>query len=233
MGSSRHGRRGRCGRQAAITLVALKLAGCDGAPEPQTFDVIVQVESDPGAALPGVEVQRQGKLQGQTGEDGSLSLSLAGRPGDSVQLEVRCPEGHEQPDAPLSVALRALSEGSPTPRYEVRCPPLLRSVVVAIRAENGANVPVLYRGQPVARTDAEGAAHLVLKVAPDETVALTLDTSGPEHADLVGDSPELKFTMPTRDEVTVLEYAFERKAKKRRAPKQPDRPVDLSKQPAR
>ena len=224
------GHRGGLMGACVFSVLGALLLGCQPEAPSARFETLLRVESDPGVPLAGAEVVHGGRSLGKTGSDGEVLVVLSGQPGDSVELLVRCPKGYREPPGPVTVSLRPLLPGSPTPRYQQRCPPLLRSVVVAIRAENGHNVPVLYRGREVARTDAQGAAHVALKVPPEETVSLTLDTSGPAHADLLGGSPELQFTMPAQDEIAVLEYAFERKPKKRKPRRKADpRPIDLSK----
>ena len=54
----------------------------------------------------------------------------------------------------------------------------MRRVVVAVRAENGPNLPVTYLGRAVGRTDASGAAHVLLAMHPGDQFSLGLDTSG-------------------------------------------------------
>ena len=51
------------------------------------------------------------------------------------------------PDAPLAITLRTRAEEGRRPEVRVRCAPLVRSVVGAVRAENGPNLPVKYLGK--------------------------------------------------------------------------------------
>jgi hypothetical protein len=186
------------------------LAGCS-ASQAAPFEVIVRVESDPGEPLTGVSIARDGRTLARSDAQGLASLQLQGARGEQVALQVTCPSGHRSPGKPLAVALKPLLDGR-RPEYHVSCPPLLRSVVVAVRAQNGPNLPVRYLGKEIARTDAAGACHALLKVAPGETVTLTLDTSAQESGKLLPHNPELRLTVPERDEVVVFDQTFTRAA---------------------
>jgi hypothetical protein len=199
---------------ACAGLACLLLLGCAVAKAPH-FELAVRVESDPGQPLAGATIVRDGRALAQTDARGVAELRLAGAPGEVVSLAVSCPEGHRAPDKPLSIALKPLAEHGRRPEYRAACLPLLRSVVVAVRAQNGPNLPVKYLGKEIARTDAAGACHALLKVPPGETVTLTLDTSAAEHAKLTPRSPELRLTVPERDELIVFDQSFTRELEKR------------------
>jgi hypothetical protein len=106
------------------------------------------------------------------------------------------------------VLLRPIAERGKRPEYHVLCPPLTRNLVLAVRASNGPNLPVRYLGKEIARTDSAGAAHALLKVSPGDTLTLTLDTS--ENAALMPQQPELKVTVPERDDIVVFDQTFTR-----------------------
>jgi hypothetical protein len=206
---------------------ACALAACTPAQGPR-YDIVVRVESDPGRPLAGTKLMRGGALVGTSDARGAIPLQLAGAAGETVELEAACPAGHRSPDKALRVVLRPLVDRARKPEYHVACPPLLRSLVVSVRAQNGPGLPVKHLGREIARTDAAGAAHALLKVMPEETVTVTLDTSAPEHASLMPQNPELKLTMPARDDVVLFDQTFTRpkvvqKPKRERAPKGPQR----------
>jgi hypothetical protein len=77
-----------------------------------------------------------------------------------------------------------------------------------VRARGGADLPVKHLGREIARTDAEGVAHALLKVAPTEQVTLVLDTSDPAHERLRPKNPEYTLVMRARDEVAVFDQTF-------------------------
>jgi len=84
--------------------------------------------------------------------------------------------------------------------------------VVAVRAEGGANVPVLYLGREIARTDGSGAAHVAFRVASTDAVTLTLDTT--EQPKLRPQHPSMSFHGAERDQLTAFAQKFEAEAAK-------------------
>ncbi len=145
-------------------------------PKAVPFEVQINVTSDPGKALPGALIMAGTKVVGKTDAAGSAKVRFTGKEGDQVELMVKCPADYESPTTPLVVSLRRLAAGSRPPRFEARCPPTLRTVVVGVRAENGPNLPVNVLGRTVARTDASGAALFTLRLKPAEQVQVTLGT---------------------------------------------------------
>jgi len=200
-------------RGAGAALLALCFVSACGPKQSTQFVTRVRVESDPGQPVAQAKLMRDGEALAETGADGAANLALSGAPGERVSLQVQCPSGYRAPDKVLSIVLRPLLEAR-TPEYRVRCPPLLRNVVVAVRAQLGPNLPVRYLGRELARTDASGACHASLKLGAGETATLTLDTSAPEHAGLMPRNPELKITVPERDELIVFDQTFRREAEK-------------------
>lgn len=196
--------------------VALVLAGCGtvstSTSGTQLFEVDVRVESDPSKPLAAVGILQGGKELGRTAQDGGARVRLSGRNGDVVMLHVACPEGYAGPDKPLTITLRPLVGTSVVPQYRARCEPRSRSLVVAVRAKGGPNLPLTHLGREIARTDAEGAAHALLQVSPAEQVTLVLDTSCPGCERLRPKSPELTLLMPARDEVAVFDQTFSEQA---------------------
>jgi hypothetical protein len=86
------------------------------------------------------------------------------------------------------------------------CEPALRNVVVAVRAENGADLPVKYLGREVARTDAAGAAHFLLRVEPGVQVEVGLDTHDKRW--LLPRDPVAHFLARSEDDVFVFDQPF-------------------------
>ncbi|MBX3220290.1 MAG: hypothetical protein KF795_07195 [Labilithrix sp.] len=202
-------------------------AGCS-APETEDHSKLsmkaeIVVTSDPGHGLGGAVLVASDRPVATTNAEGHASVDLEGVEGDSVALTVRCPAGFESP-APVRVALRRLSKDSRPPRFDARCAPLERTFVVGIRADNGPDLPIYRLGKLVGRTDAAGAAHVVVRAKANEQISLTLDTKGVERPSrLRPESPTLTFVAGPRDEVVVLEQRFdlERAAAVRRAPPRP------------
>ncbi|MBX3193156.1 MAG: hypothetical protein KF819_39595 [Labilithrix sp.] len=203
------------GNRCAMVLVAwLATTGCSGAPaeDPSklAFAADVVVSSDPGQGIAGAELAVGGQTIASTDAEGRASLSLRGVEGDIVEIGVRCPTGFQSPPEPIAVSLRRLSSGSRAPTFASRCAPLSRTVVVGIRTDNGPNLPVLYLGKEIGRTDAWGAAHVVLTVKANEQITLGLDTtSGAEKRPrLRPENPTLTFVAKDKDDFVTLEQRF-------------------------
>lgn len=174
------------------------------------FDIMVHVESDPGRPLPGAVLVVNGRERGTTQGDGRARLSFLGHDGDTFDLWVRCPDGFASPPKPISASLRRISDPSRLPQYDASCPPNQRSIVVAIRADNGANLPVLYLNKEVARTDASGAAHVYMPARPGDSFELMIGTNEKGNERLRPQNPTAPFVVRAQDEVFLFEQRFTR-----------------------
>lgn len=190
---------------ALTGLLAFGLAGCKQ-PPPPVYQSQLTVESDPGVPVVGAAVMRGTKEIAKTGPDGKALLKMRGTEGEMVELTVKCPDGFAQPK-PISIALHKLAEKAKPPEYSQSCPPSVRNVVVAVRAEEGANVPVKYLGQLMATTDASGAAHFALQAKPGDTLEVVLDTSA--NARMRPASPPHQFRVEDQDRVYLLKQTFQ------------------------
>jgi hypothetical protein len=161
------------------------------------------VEGDPGKKLGGAEIQRGGATVATTGPDGRAAITIKGAEGEVTDATVVCPAGFLSPSKPLPIRLTRLAGGG-VPEFSVSCAPTRRKVVVAVRAENGPRIPVMYLNQVVAMTDETGAAHFVLDLEPG-TFQVALDTS--ERHDLKPESPRRTFTVKN-DDIVVFDQSF-------------------------
>ncbi|MGO8998638.1 MAG: hypothetical protein ACLQVI_35395 [Polyangiaceae bacterium] len=196
---------------ATVSLACLSCSKMDvgiDEPKPVPFEVQITVTSDPGQPLPGAFIMAGTKIVGKTDANGGAKVRFGGKEGDQVELSVKCPAEYQSPTTPLNIALRHLSAGSRPPQFEAQCSPMLRTVVVGIRADNGANLPVNYLGRTVARTDASGAALFTLKVKPAEQVLVTLSTAEKGSELLRPESPTLTFLSKDKDDFVLLEQIF-------------------------
>jgi hypothetical protein len=195
---------------------AATAAGCKALepPPPPPQVINVRVESDPGRPLAGVNLLHNGQKVATTGADGVGKLKLNGRDGESFDIAVSCPQGYASPDRPVQVILRRLADPAKSPEYFASCPPSTRTVVVAVRADNGPSVPVTYLGREVARTDHSGAAHVMLKLQPGEQFELTLDTTDKAHEGLRPQNPVESFVVGPRDDVFTFDQKFDREGKR-------------------
>jgi hypothetical protein len=195
-----------------LVLSALAIAACARTDHGrQQYDFIVRVQSDPGSPLARVTLSHAGKPLGASDARGLLRLAARGKEGEMLAFDVRCPTGYRQTNKPLSVVLRQRVEREKLPEYLVTCPPLKRTVVVAVRAEQGANLPIRYLGRELARTDRLGAAHVMLEAEPEESLELTLDTS--EQPGLRPSNPSTRFVVGLHDDVVAFKQVFQPMAK--------------------
>lgn len=191
-----------------VALATTPLLACDkfDTPPAPPFDMIVNVESDPGHAVPGAAVVRNGKTLASTAADGRAQVRLTGNEGDTVEVFVKCSDDFQSPAKPILLALHRMTDTRKLPEYNASCPPNVRRVVVAVRAENGANLPVTYLGKAVGRTDASGAAHVLLAMHPGDQFELALDTAGDPR--LSPKSPNALFVVKPKDDIQAFDIHF-------------------------
>ena len=204
---------GAAGRLHFVTLMLLLFTGVSGCNRftnqpPPPFEVSIRVESDPGRPLPGAAIVRDGKDITATGTDGRAKLSLTGNEGDTRDFYVRCPQDFLSPAKPITIALRRLADRTRLPEYSSSCPPAVRKVVVAIRADGGPFLPVTFLGKSVARTDAWGAAHVLLQFKPGDQFELGLDTSEKGRERLRPQMPVRAFQVKAKDDIQLFDEKF-------------------------
>jgi hypothetical protein len=207
----------------SLGLLSALLLGACAATKAQRTSVMVRAEADPGVPLSSVTVLMDGRPLGASDAQGALPLALEGQLGESIRLDVACPNGHRLASTPLRVVLRPVERRAP--EYRVSCPPSRRWMVVAVRAKNAVNVPLRYLDNIIGRTDRDGIAHGLVALAPGERAKFVLDTSAPEHRYLRPQSPSLQLSVPDRDEVVLLEQPFVLDAPKKAAPRGPELPI--------
>jgi hypothetical protein len=188
---------------AAVCVLALR---CEPAPAPP-FEVLVKVTSDRDKPLEGAIVLYEGKKVGLTNVDGAALLRMRGTEGVSLLINVQCPAAFESPPKPINVVLRRVVE-SKRPEYSVACPPSIRTVVVAVRADNGPNLPIMYLGREVGRTDEAGAASVLLLVKPNEQFQLAFNTTEKGNERLRPQNPVATFLVKQHDELFTLDQRF-------------------------
>ena len=216
---------------AAVTLSQLLplwlLLGCASVghdPKPNSYELLVRVESDPSRPLARARLLHGGRELGVSAADGRVAVRATGSEGERIDLEVVCPAGFRSPEAALSVTLRHAAGSSERPEYFAACPPLTRKLLIAARLEHGANLPIRYLGRELGRSDGDGVAHLLLEGETDKTVELIVDTS--ERPELRPKSPSARFRIGNRDDVVVLAQTFQTTKKpviQRRRPSGPVR----------
>lgn len=205
---------GKVGRILRVQLLVAchVLSGCSLLDEPAsqtvnpTFPVMISVHGGSRQPVAGAEILSQKRVLGTTDASGRVTLKLKGSEGSNASLDVKCPATFKSPEQPIVVGLRQMSSKSPAPQFEAECIPLVRKIVVGLRAENGGNLNVVRLNEVVGRTDEHGVAHLLLSASPGEQVTLTLNTM--LSPNLRPQNPTLTFVAADRDEMVLLEQKF-------------------------
>jgi len=187
-----------------VACFALGCSGFGAAPSIEA-KVTVHARSTDGAPLAGVVLEDAGRRIA-SGADGAAHLSLAGTEGERRELAVTCPEDYESPSSSLVVSIRRSSNAGSSYDYDVSCAPLRHSIVVVTRAVNGADLPLLYLGQEIGRTNEQGVLHALVRVPAGESLRVTLDT---EDRALLPVSPSFDFPSVNHDEIVTVNQVFE------------------------
>ena len=191
-----------------LIALAFAIGACAREQPPPVYDCMVRVSSDPDTPLAGVGVLRDGQQIGVTPANGGARVRLAGAEGANITLAIRCPEGYRQTSDGVSVILRSVADSAHIPEYSFTCPPVRRRIVVAIRADGGPHLPVLYLGKELTRTDRFGTAHVLLELPPDSQFELTLATTAADARKLRPQNPTAKFFVHDQDDVLSMVQSF-------------------------
>jgi hypothetical protein len=189
-----------------------------------SFGVMIVTQSK-GKPVTGAKILSGKEVLGATDQAGKVLLKLEGSEGDAVELLVQCPEGLASPEKPITVGLRVMAPGSPSPRFEAECVPLTHNILVGLRTDKGADLPVLYLDEVVGHTNSAGVAHLRLTVTPKEQVTLTIDTS--KKPALRPQNPRITFVTSDKDEMILLEQKFDLLRKKAKPKAKPNIPTPI------
>ncbi|HKY34849.1 MAG TPA: hypothetical protein VJN18_02815 [Polyangiaceae bacterium] len=201
-----------------LSLLALASSACATKKlPPEPYRVELRASASDGAPLAGVELSINGKAAGTTGADGRLLRDVTGAEGTLIRVGAKCPAGSDPQSELPALRLARTKSISPSKSQaltaEVRCSPTHRDVVVVVKAERGSRLPVLIDGKPVATTDDDGTAHVMLRRAAGEgKVEVALDTAA--QAGLKPVSPSRTYDLAGRDAVVLFEQSFSTTAPK-------------------
>ena len=204
------GRRPNQAGARAVLVAACLLAACASEPPPATFPVTFIARAD--EPLPGVEISVEGgRPLGSTGADGLLRATLVGREGLSVPFRVSCPAGYRAPREMPALTLRRFVGLDPAAaargvEVTIQCRPAERMAALVVRAGQP-DLPVLARGREIARTNADGVAHALVRLPPNSTFRVVLDTSGDPA--LRPQNPATTLALGDGDEIFVIDQSFE------------------------
>ncbi len=203
--------------RAFLVFVVSLTAACTYTPPPQKMaPILVRVDGAPGERVADAEVVAGGVVVARSDDAGLARLDVRGAEGEVFDLSVRCPSGYRSPAAPIHVRRVEIAGATATPEYAVTCTRTRHELVVAVLAENGPNLPVLYLGKEVARTDGSGAAHVRLEMNANDHAELTIGTSdaGADTEKLHPQNPSAVFEMHESDDVQLFAVTFTRDRKK-------------------
>ncbi|HET7538714.1 MAG TPA: hypothetical protein VFK05_02545 [Polyangiaceae bacterium] len=200
-----------------LALVALLFAsslgaGCSkvlGEPPSYLFSFTIRVSSDDGTPIPGAQIGTSASRTATTDDAGRARLEVSGREGDRRPFLVRCPSEFQSPVEPLLISLHQSSGGASSAVYGATCVPLKRSVVVAVRLEGGAGLPIYYLDEEVARSDESGAAHFVVKAVPGEPFRIAVHTREVDE-DLRPIDPTAELSVGASDDIVLFEQTLTR-----------------------
>lgn len=220
-------------RVSTWIFVGWGLLGCANEPDNLQRDIPLAIEVRDGAdqVVEGALVRVDGRDLGQSGPHGQLLVLLRGVEGQSVTVTHSCPQGYEASEpAETIVVLRRLSDSPESPvlvpiPVKLSCRALLRQVVLLVRTEPAARLPVRALGKEVARTDADGVAQVLLRGQADEEVEVALDTG--EHPRLRPVSPTRRIRFSDKPQLLVFDQPFEAAAWRRRPRTRAHRPRRL------
>jgi len=200
-------------RSKLLPALALLFLGCGRLSlEPNTkqaFEVMVRATTPQGQPVKGAQLLLDNKAVGSTIDDGSAVMKFVANEGESYDLVVQCPQGFQAPQKPIRVTLRKLAD-SKRPEFATSCAPSSQVLVVAVRAEGGANLPVMYLNNEIGRTDDSGAANVALRLAPIEVFDNKPATTETGAETLRPQNPTMTFTVKDRDDIVHFEQKFTR-----------------------
>lgn len=210
-GTERVGAKRRTPLLIALWGACSALAGsCDQADLASTaVPIAVQASDDLGAPLANVELFAHGKRLSQTSALGTLRYTLRGTIGQQVALSGRCPNGFRDPEPLPPIRLRALASigrSDAELKLQLVCRAAVRNVLIIIKTDDRANLPVWLNGEQRTRTDRSGVAHLHLRSTPGDTAWVRIGTQ--DNPRLQPVDPRRSFEIADRDSVFVFDQAF-------------------------
>lgn len=215
-----HARAALAAARAALAVgLAASALSCSSQAPPTKYPITLRVVTGQ-RPMPGAQIVIHNRVQGATDQTGSFRMKMPGQEGSTVEVTVRCPNGFTSPATPLPVVLRstiALDRGQRERgsgiETTVECPPSHRVAAVIIRTPGRGNIPIVYDNQVITRTDPQGVAHMIFRVAPSQQLQFRLDTSG--YPQLRPANPTVTVNTRANDEVYVATQNFEELVERR------------------
>lgn len=202
-------------RKAVLASFVLTLSGC-APPPPPPAKVLVRVTTTRGQPVADAEVRLKSVVVARSDDTGTAHMTIGGQDGESFELRVQCPPPLRSPVRPLVV--RRLDTAGREAEHSVKCEASQRTLIVAVRAEGGPDLPIMYLGREMGRTDRSGAAHVKVDADINERIELTLSTAGREMVGVHPQNPVAVFEPTAHDELREFAVNFIRDPKKKPPP---------------
>ena len=195
----------------SVSTILAALACEPQEPPKPSFQLVIHTQTDSGEPLAGVKLTSKSANLGVSGPDGQVKTRLRGREGLRIPIGTVCPDGYRQEGKPIDVVLKSLKrpDGKSAPIVsDVKCAPTERWAALVVKTSP--DIPIKVQGQVVATTNSDGVAHAALRLAPNTTFQVELDTSA--KPELRPRSPVTTLTVLERDEVFPVAFEFKKKA---------------------
>lgn len=199
------------GIRSAVLVGFLALPMCEPPPAPPV-GVTLRVTTTQGRPVNGAEVRLRGSVTARSDEAGSARVVIGGKDGESFELHIQCPAPLRSPVRPLVVRRLDIKGGAV--EHSVKCEETQRTLIVAVRADNGPDLPIVYLGNEIGRTDRSGAAHLKIDANIHERVELTLSTAQKKMKGVHPQNPVAVFEPADHDEIREFAVDFKSDPKK-------------------
>ncbi len=205
------------------------LLGCEKPPVPQ-HQIAITVTSD-GQPLTGVRVALEHHSEGVTDANGTALFTHQAPDGTRLKGGLTCPEGFTTSQNEFVVVLtqvRSMQTGKIAPIQEALvCTPTERDNVLLVRT-GFPDIGISVDGREVAKTDAYGVAHVLLRRPPAARIGVALDTSAHRYVKPV--NPNTTLVAAEQDDVLVYAPTLvddKPKPKRRRRVKKPKKHVPI------
>lgn len=193
--------------RCAVPFILLALPMCAQAPAPAS--VVLRVTTTRGQPVVGAEVSLQRSVVARSDETGAARLEVSGRDGESFELFINCPPPLRSPVRPIVVRRLDIQGGAA--EHTAKCEETRRTLIVAVRADNGPDLPIFHLSREIGRTDRSGAAHIKIDADIRERIELTLGTGA---AKVHPQNPVAVYEPANQDELQRFEVTFTRDPKK-------------------
>ncbi len=213
-------RRAPASPRAAALLLCCTVSALFGCTQPEAPRTARQPASiyalrPDGHGVAGARVWADGRELGSTNAEGHLVTVLEVGTNARVVVTAACPPAYRTLDERRELAMPQLhasngQRAAPTVQLTITCQPLelLAALVVRLRGESSAGLPIRVRDQVVGQTGPDGTAHLVLRARPNASLTVELDTSA--EPQLEPRNPVQTFQLGKESSVLVFDQTLTR-----------------------